>query len=364
MPALSEAEVAFLETLKKLERSIGKSNDRYRDVNDFTEEQRALIVEAFGPLRAPLLQLRVAELALPPLAALRRCAGLDPPSVYETMVGPWPAWRWLKRATLGDVEPAAAVEALARGLGPGAARELAMRVAARDDEYALFVDHRRALVEGEREAFVARVLALLGGLVDASGEGEALAFARDVEATLARGPLFWAAAIASFALAARARRRGEPFPAAFLKLARASRFVPGGLSVAEAMREVVATMSLADRVAFVAGLDHPFSSFYSWHRVERVNGKPKKVPVGGGAWVYADLIPTPANAKAAVDAIAAWEPGPQPLERALAVVRALGALCAPHLARELAAGGGRNRPALQAALAAARLGPEKPTGPT
>ncbi|MCU0684762.1 MAG: hypothetical protein MUF34_21370, partial [Polyangiaceae bacterium] len=349
--ALSDEETTFLEGLKKLEKSLGKSNDRYRDVNDFTAEQRAQIAELFGPQRVPLLPRRVADLALPPLEALRRCVGLDSPSVYEAAVGPWPAWRWLKRAALGDVEPAAAIEALARGLGPGQARELALRVALHDDEYALFIDHRRALVEGEREAFVARVLALLGSMVDAAGEGEALAFARDVAAKLAGGRPFWIAALASMALASAARRRREPFPSAYVPLVRASRFVPGGISVAEAMREVVATMSLADRQAFVEGLDHPFSSFYTWHRVERVDGKAKKVPIAAGAWVYADLLPTPANARAVVDTMAAWEPRPQPVERALEVIRALGALCVPPL-EDAIKGGGRNLPTLRAALAA------------
>lgn len=203
-----------------------------------------------------------------------------------------------------------------------------------------------------RVARAAEAVRALARAVDHLGDDAACDLAARVRSLVADPQLrtFWIEAIAAFALAERARRRGEPYPHEWLDLAFGATWSPSDVT-AEPLREVVATMMLPDRVAFLARVAPEFETT---EQLVDVDGKQRKRPWASGAWIYADLVATPDVAERAVAAVAAWQPHTQPVERAIAVLVALGELARPHIEQALRTAKGRNKTVLKRALAELR----------
>jgi hypothetical protein len=149
--------------------------------------------------------------------------------------------------------------------------------------------------------------------------------------------------IACYALIA----KGGPFPDDAMPLALKAHWAPSPVNE-EPIRAILEAMSLDQRVRYMR---HRRLDFETADRIEIVARKRRKVPYAAGAWIFADLVPTPEIAEGAVSAIAASYPRSQPVDRALEVLHALGPQCAPYLDAAIGRTKGRNRDVLRRARA-------------
>ncbi len=357
----------------RLVASLGNEHRTSRSTDELTPSQRALVREVFGPITAyPADQPRRCDragrwgpdpdqadrtwlhaLGLPLLPIVRRELGLDPPTVSELRVENRRAWRWLAAAQTGEVVPANAIRALAAALTDDQAIDLVLQAVVQWEE--LLRPHGGTFAETEQDAYAARGVRLLAGVIDAKGDDAANALAERAKATLAKGREFYLAAVAALALAMSARRRGESFPETGLELVLEAQFCPGDVLLDEPLREVFALMTTEQRWAYLKRWPRPFreliDSFTTTVRTERVGTEIVKVPMLTGAWAFADLFPVDDIAKCVVDAILAWRPCKQPEERAIEIVVALGACSVPFLEEAIPRAKGRNKRVLRAARA-------------
>jgi hypothetical protein len=321
-------------------KQLGKSLPHYPSgavlFETLTEAQRARVLTAIRSSAGEQLH-GVGWLGLVTGDSTKRWAGLAPPGLLETRVGKWPVWKWLCAAAHGEVTTPEAIGALIGALSPAQIAEVCLLVSANDD-YALFESaHKYSRGETVANAYTVHTLRFLGALLDASGDDAALAFARGASAQVAQ-PL------TTFALVARAKRRGETFPDEFFELACAS--ASPSLASAGGLREVVECLSPALRLAFYE--KDRFSD--TWNE-DRKGTRAVETPTPMGAWWYADLLPAETVAEAVVAAIVAWNHQPKPKRHALDLIATIGPACVPFLDRALAAS---EPPPHRAVLVAAR----------
>ena len=251
--------------------------DRIRPWADLTKEQQALIRSVLGTRTSDAYG--ISHFGIPTLPGLRRWMELEPPGpmekVYDALVE-------------GIAEPTKAVRSIVKTLPPEEISDVCVQIAQHDDYHLFTYSCTYTTGESHANAHVVRVIRLLAELIDASGDDRAVAFAKRAQAMLAKDAEFWLAAIATFALAARARRRHEAFPVAFHELATKADFLGGScfLHSSDGWRYVVETVLPAAREAFVYSL----GGFDTTTNEEVKNGRRGEVPVMMGAWHVADLI--------------------------------------------------------------------------
>src|SRR5258706_8715056 len=101
------------------------SDERFLLFEKLSRKQQALVRAVFGAIEdAPFYTL--VQLGLPPLASLRRWAGLEPPTLFERAAGRWPVWKWLKAATIDEVAATDAIAAVTSALTPDEIGELCL----------------------------------------------------------------------------------------------------------------------------------------------------------------------------------------------------------------------------------------------
>lgn len=318
------------QALADLTKAFGRSDERYRLFSELTNAQQALVREVASIEDLPFYA--VVGLGLPPLQSLRRWAGTQPPTLLEKMAGKWPVWKWLKAATIDDLDSAKAIAAVTNALSAAEISDLCMLVSTIawfDEAYDLFGKERNGL-RGELVGgpFAVGVIRLLGALVDASGDDAALVFAKRVEKALADESRMFIGAIATFALAARARRKGEAFPKEFYGLAAEEADSLPGWKLREGMRDIIELIPANDRDAFLT----EFSPWFGTSTLLSIEkGKERKVPCLLHGWLYADLCPNERVAKGMVDNVVKWDRDPKPVADAIAMFVKVGPVCIPHL---------------------------------
>ncbi len=347
-PAPNEAD--YLANRRKMVDLLDGSDEGIRQFADFTAKERATIRDVVASMpENETGGWHFTQFGIPNKVAMRRWAGLEPGGVFETPAGKWPVWKWLVAALHDQVTPAAAIAAITKVLD--AMQVMALCTATSiDDDYALFADHgghRHGEIRASAHAL--RTLRLLGGLLDASGDTAAVNLAKRTLAPADRPGEEIRAAIATWALVARARRRDELFPRTYLPLVERTDSIPNAqLHTTPAYRDIFERLALPDRIALDRALDH---AFRTRSMDVRDRGKERKEEVLYGPWWYADLLPPEPTAKRMIDEIAAWPAGPRPRQPVVDVIAAVGTACVRHLDRALAA---KPRPAQHALLAAAR----------
>jgi hypothetical protein len=306
------------------------SDERFLLFDKLTPTEQALVRDAAGG--EPVEFYKLVVRGLPPWASLLRWSGQAPATLLERTADTWPVWKWLKAATRDEVETDRAIAAVCRALSATEIADLCMQVSTPDtfdEAYDLFgkeLNGNRGEAFGN--PFAVRVIRLLAALVDASGNDAALGFATRVERQLASESQMFIGAIATFALAARARRRGEAFPKAFYTLAAKKADSLPGRKLREGMRDIVELIPMEDRDAFL----EKFSPWFMTSSLLSIDkGKERKVPCLLHGWLYADLCPTDRVARGMVENIARWDRDPKPVAEALAMVTKVGAICVPHL---------------------------------
>lgn len=312
------------DALEAVEKALGRSDERFRVFEDLSAAQQKLIRDAFAPIPDDMPWNKLQLHGLPPIASLRRWAGIDPPTILERRAGTWPVWKWLKAAVRQEIDRGEAIAALAKELGVNGVVELAVTLDKLRDEgaYDLFDTILKSLRgDVEANAHAARVVRFVGDVIDAAGEGAAVEVAKRAVEADSYGAL---AAYATFALVARARRRGEPFPREFYEMSTHINSPGPGVYVREAARDVLELIPMADRDEwivelapyFVASFDHPVK-----------NGKELDVPVAIQGWLYADLCPSERALKGMAADLARWHENsdPKPLDQAVAMLAKIGA---------------------------------------
>lgn len=243
--------------LRKLEAALMPSTERYLVFDELTAAQQADIREVVPHLDRFGLLTSLGKLGLPRYAALAQWAGLVAPTPLEQRVpdaaGGWPAWKWLKAAQVGNIERQELLQHFRKHLGAEDVADIVWHVC-RDAEngYELWMcDAGRIRAMNAAQAEMIRLLA---ALIDGSGDDAAVAFAARAEKFLIAdgNASCWLAAVATFALAARARRRQEVFPPRFFKLASKSDALGYGASLGKAFAEVFELIARQDRDAFFA----------------------------------------------------------------------------------------------------------------
>lgn len=262
-----------------------------------------------------------------------------PPTILDRLIDGRALSTWMLAAVEGDRSALALVE---KSLRSDEVVE-AIREICRDDVDEIICErsqYRREewiYTRGDAELVVraTKALRVLGELVAHAGVTRSLVQKGD--------ETFWLAMLACYALIT----KPGPFPEDAMSLALQAHWAPAPVNE-EPIRAILERMSLAQRARWVRERNLDFETA---DRIEIVGGKRRKVPYAAGAWIFADLVPTPEMAKGAVAAVAAWYPRSQPVERALEVIRALGPQCIPHLDAAIARTKGRNRDVLRRARA-------------
>jgi hypothetical protein len=209
-----------------------------------------------------------------------------------------------------------------------------------DDPHDLFDAGRTdRLGETSAQKHAVKIIRILAELLDRAGA--ATTFAERALAT--KQPHFWLAAIATFALA----RQKSPFPKRFYTLAEKADFLGHGVILGDAMREVVARIPEKDREAFI---EKYVPNAGASTNTEVRKGRDVEVPVLLHRWLFADLVPTESTAKALVDDMEHWDNDAKPVKQALAIIKALGPICAPYLRKAIKKTKSRHKKVLERAL--------------
>jgi hypothetical protein len=331
-PAPGDAAKELDAIYQRLVKSLGKSKERFRLFEELTKEQQTVVLDVLRSAAGGVEQMKLEPLGLPPASEVRRWCGYAPQSVMEKLVEKWPVWRWLRAASRGEVKDAAVIAALSKALSKSEIHALAFAVC--NDGYDVFYEAiKDKKGESAANALAERMIRLFASLVDTSGPSAAVDFAEFARLHLKKSVEFWLAAIASFALAARSRRTGQPFPSKYLPLAMKADFLGNGMHLRESLRELVETMKPADRETFVIGDNGPHFGVSTDETV--VKGRRIEVPCVLDIWHVVDLVPTDKIVKAMIDSI-----GPTAASRTLSmfvvdtIVRC-GPVCIPHLKKAL-----------------------------
>jgi hypothetical protein len=113
------AEAKLARTYERLAQLLGPSDEKYRDFDALTDEQQKAIRDAFRTvLVEPLAARGLASLGFPPVVRMRSWCDHSPRGPLESRAGKWPVWKWLKQATLGNIDEAEAIDAITRALPP------------------------------------------------------------------------------------------------------------------------------------------------------------------------------------------------------------------------------------------------------
>ncbi len=350
--------------IERLRKELGYSKERYRLFDALTKAQQAAVREEYPHLYPYESFHHFENLGIPPYVALGRWAGIDASTPLEQGAphtrGAWPVWKWLKAAQTKEIDVAKCSAALNKHLPPPTIMAIVWyvttTVVAGVSPYELWareLDSDRA----KNEAAV-HMIRLLAAIVDGSGDDAAVELAERAEKHLAKEPTFYLAAVATFALAVRARRRGEPFPTRFYKLAAGANFLGNGSNLRDAIREIFELIPMAERERFLVLYGMYFTAITD---EEIVKGRTREVPVLIHAWCVADLVPTEKVAKGLVEDMATWNNYPKPKQAALDIVKKVGPICVPYLETALKTSTSKHKDVLAKALALFAAAPAKAT---
>jgi hypothetical protein len=203
-------------TYQELVKLVGKSDERYRDFEDFTPAQQKAIRAAVRSVGSAGLAARgVDSLGFPPETRLGSWSGHSERDHLETRAGKWPVWKWLKEAIAGRVGDADAVAAITQALSKQRTLRLGGDVCHWFYDYDLWgenlYDRSSGAVATPQER---RVAGLIAAIVDAADL--AVEYAAAVQQPSSKESGLLMAGVASLALAARAKRRKERFPSELL----------------------------------------------------------------------------------------------------------------------------------------------------
>ena len=328
--------------MERLRKALGYSKERYRLFAKLTKAQQQAVRDVYRDLHPREHWGNYELLGVPPPPALGRWAGIEPPTILEQSAGKWPVWKWLKAASRGEVDVNVAARAVAGVLDQKQIADLAIATcvrAADDPDYELWtrwVDTERELTEG-----TAGTIRALAALIDASGDDAAIQFAERVERE--KQSAFYLAAVATFALAARARRKQQPFPKRVYELASKADDLAYDARLHDTIRDVFEVIPMAEREAFLEKYGMRFDIL---EEEEIINGRTKETPMLFFAWHVADLVPTQQVLEGLVAVAAAYERPPK--QAILDVFAHVGPPVAPYLEAAL-----KDRPRNKSLLAQA-----------
>lgn len=347
--AIAANDKAAMERLRKV---LGESNERYRLFEELTSAQQAAIHEEYPRLARKGWQRRLEELGLPPLGALARWAGIDPPTTWERKAGTWPIWKWLKAAANDEVKVEDAARAVTKALSVEEINELVWSLLGNSEDllkhYNMWgdgLDHE--VGESTMRAYTGRLLRVLGAILDGAGDDNALEFAKRAEAQKQERNYFAMSTIAAFALAHRARRRSEFFPREYYALAKKADNLCFGVMLDRSFRDVVATIAEEDREQFLDDFGFYLTITYN---EDRRKGRKVEVPAVIHAWTFVDVVRTPKVMETVVETVAKTE-HKMPTEEVIEILSNFGPALAPILEKAIAQKP-RNQALLKKALAA------------
>lgn len=347
--AIAANDKAAVERLRKV---LGESTERYRLFEKLTKAQQQAIRDEYPNLAPKLWERRLEELGLPPCSALARWAGIAPPSSWERVAGSLPVWKWLKSAAHDEVKVDDAVRAVAKVLGTDEINELVWSLLGTSEallkHYNMWgegLDHEFG--ESTMNAYTGRLLRVLGALLDAAGEDNALQFATRAKAQKASQNFFALESVAAFALGARARRRKEPYPREHYDLAKKADNLCYGVKLDRSFRDVVSTIAEEDRETFLDDAGFYLTITYN---EDRRKGRMVEVPVLIHAWNFVDLVRTPKVMETVVETVAETDEK-MPTDQVIEILGGFGPAIAPLLQKALAQKP-RNQALLKKALAA------------
>lgn len=319
--------------MERLRKVLGSSKERYRLFEQLTKPQQDAIREEYSDLPSNEYFRHFENLGIPPLGAFGRWAGIEKPEVLEKRVGKWPVWRWLTAALEREISVGDAVSALTNELDAKSISDLVMQSCDRNNDqndYELWPRERNGQRDiNERTGNIVR---LFGALIDGSGDKAAIEFAKRTTKFVEKHPQRGHVAVAAFALAARARRRGEAFPRDYYDLIANAETVGCSRYLRGALRDLYEVVPAGEReellevdgIHFIAGSD-----------TEYRGDREVRMPVLLHAWLVADLIPTKKVAEAMVNDIARWDRDPKPKQDALEMIQKVGAICVPFIEKAL-----------------------------
>jgi hypothetical protein len=258
---------------------------------------------------------------------LRRWCGLDAPTILERQAGKWPAWKWVKAATRGEVSEREAIAALTKALSKTEVLDLCVRAV--EPQFDLFKDydffgHEERTYEGEPACYevMARAMRFFAALAATSGAEELASIAEKIDG---KTPV---ATIAALALT----RTSKTFPKRFLGLAKKLASPTSDVPLGPLLREVVETISPDARDAFLADFA---PLFVTGRSIVVKNHKEKELPALASGWLYADLCASRRVAKGVADDVGRWDEvkTSRPTKDAIAILeRAKSPLFTPTIA--------------------------------
>lgn len=304
------------------EQALGESKERYRLFEDLTAKQQAAVREAY-PQLDPYEHFRHFErLGIPPRGALARWAGIESLGLLEQRAGKRPVWKWLKAALESERERGGGAYARKdRCIGARVAHLLRNEDANDYEFWPREKNTLREIVDG-----CANTVRLLAALIDA--QDAAVSFAKRVQREIAKETQYALGAVSLFALAARARRRGETIDKQFFNLGLELERMGPYRELGGHVREVFEAIAPAEREAF---FDEYGMYFVAIEEDEIRNGRSVEVPTLKRGWLVADLVPTKKVAKAMIESVADWDHYPKAKQAALDVIKKVGPICVPFL---------------------------------